>query len=105
MEWAYSGTSLCHPPPKAPYHREPGDAPGHARYQFHTGADVTAEGVAEYEASEKPLLRYTVRYMPSGARLSALANFEPSLKQNPELAGRPLEDAPEHYPLVFRRRM
>ena len=41
--------------------------------------------------------------MPSHARLSPLSKFEPSIKANPQLVGRPLEEAPTYYPLVFRR--
>ena len=85
---------------------DPGDALVHTRYLFHKSDDFTAEGKAAYEAAgteAKPLLRYTVRYMPTTARISPQSTFEASVQSDPSLAGMPLSAAPEHYPVVLRR--
>lgn len=74
---------------------EPGDAIIHDRYLFHR-----AESFADPKSKSPPLLRYSIRFMPSDSELFNNGN-EHAIEAKALDTGAPLEQAGEYYPQVW----
>ena len=85
-----------------------GDCIFATRLLFHRTARVTEEGMEHYSKLGKTLLhRYSIRYVPGTARLPQGNVQEPSVRSNPDNAGKSLdeicagEDQPCWYPKLW----
>lgn len=74
----------------------PGDALIHTRYCFHRAAPLTNRGRREYDG--RPLMRYSIRYMPGGATLDA-NSLDPAIKKA-GIGGRTLASLGSRHPPV-----
>lgn len=77
---------------RAEFRLRPGDAIIHDRHCFHRAVPFTRAGLRTYDG--KPLLRYSVRYMPGGATLDS-ASFDPAAAKD---GGKTLRSLGWRYP-------
>lgn len=73
-----------------------GDAIFHSRWLFHRSDPFTREGEEKFK---EPLLRYSIRYMPSQAKVNI--PFETACVIQPELLGQPLANCGAWYPKAY----